>query len=403
MAQTEKVEFEIPIKFTTSKSKVDSDKAADSFSKRIQENMQKITKGLKLDKFSPTGAGGVGAVAGIAAGVTIKGMDLLLSALSDIPYITATMRILKAVLVLMFLPAKDFFLTALKAMIELLKVMKAAQPKTKAEEVGGGIGAAAGLGVGAVLGGPVGAVIGAALGSMLGSLTTKFLEWWWNLWFKIGVWVGEVIGTVWYDYIVPAWEWLGEFIYSIWDDYIKPAWDYLKSVGLWIWTKILKPAWDYIVNVGEKIWTQILKPAWEYLISVGELIYLNYIKPPFEWLAEKIKGIWDFFKDLGKGVVNKVKDSVSNVVKGIDGIWRKATGKSTTKKGDFVITPSGVIESDPNDYIFGTKNPRGMGGGMTVNINIDKPTLAGSADIKTLVRAIEQELYKAQRRYVSYV
>lgn len=43
-------------------------------------------------------------------------------------------------------------------------------------------------------------------------------------------------------------------------------------------------------------------------------------------------------------------------------------GIGATKKDDFIVTPQGIIESSPDDYIIGTKNPGGIGGGITINI-----------------------------------
>jgi acyl-[acyl carrier protein]--UDP-N-acetylglucosamine O-acyltransferase len=69
---------------------------------------------------------------------------------------------------------------------------------------------------------------------------------------------------------------------------------------------------------------------------------------------------------------------------------------------DAIITPRGVVNTSPSDYIIATKNPASLGG-MNVTINIDRPTVSSQQDIKALTRAIELELYKTQRRYNSYV
>jgi cobalamin biosynthesis Co2+ chelatase CbiK len=71
---------------------------------------------------------------------------------------------------------------------------------------------------------------------------------------------------------------------------------------------------------------------------------------------------------------------------------------------DFIITPMGVIKTDPGDYIIGTKTPGELGGKKEVNINIkiDKPTVSKMQDINELVKAIEMKLYPTLRRYNSY-
>jgi hypothetical protein len=63
---------------------------------------------------------------------------------------------------------------------------------------------------------------------------------------------------------------------------------------------------------------------------------------------------------------------------------------ATKKVNDAVITPSGqVIETSPQDYLFATKNPGSMGGGINITVNGD---VSGRDLVEKVKEAIMGEL-----------
>lgn len=184
----------------------------------------------------------------------------------------------------------------------------------------------------------------------------------------------------------------------VWD-LIKPYWEMMLNIAAWIW-ELIKPYWEKLLDIGTWIW-DLIKPYWEKLTDIGTWIW-NILSPAWEELKTSLQGVIDWVKSFVTGNKREEKSEANKPTTKARDALNKVVSSIFKKRGDFIVTPSGVIESDPSDYIIGSKKPRGMGG-MNININIDKPVLAGSADIKTLVKAIELELYKTQRRYNSYV
>jgi hypothetical protein len=371
--------------------------------------------GMKQAAMMGAVAGGVGKLIGLVADVV-----------SDFPPITAAMKLLKAIILILLMP----LIPILKPILLLLgllarALLKVFAPKNKMKEVGavaGAVGAGAlAIGAGATLG--TGALVVAA-GAALGVAAASFGEWlrsvlppeeiaaWiskaWSdavAWVKqacidafiflkdVGVWIweqvlkpawgllAEFITGLWDTVLKPAWDILVNGINSLWESIIKPAWEAIKDVGVWIWQQIVQPAWKYLTFVGVWLWQQIIKPAWDYLKNVGVWIW-NIIKSPFEFLKSAIQSAADF-----------IKKALSKI-----GIGE---GKST-KVNDAIITPNGVVHTDPNDFIIATKNPGSLGGSGTININISNPNFNDKRDMDELVRRISMELQKNMRGRVSY-
>lgn len=387
---------EIPVKMKIDKGKAKSDvkDVANSFAERIQQGLSSSLNKLGIgstSQFKPTStvsdkgssAVSTGIVAGLAAGGIISGISMIVDFLKDFPIITAIMKMVKMIMFLLFLPLIPLLKPVLTLLGNVIKIVAPFMVK-----------------------------LTAAIDELVTAWNTFVLKMWAGVWDNL-----KGLGTFLWNVLTTGWEvlkgigffiWnlitnplgtlksIGEFIWNniilagfnillnagnwIWTNTLKPAFDFLNSVGSWIWVQILQPAFSFLSNAGVWIWEQIINPSFQYLLDAGTWLW-NIIKKPFEVLAGLIRSAYEWFSNSRVG---------------------RALGLGTTSVGDAIITPQGVVKTDPNDFIIATKNPSSMGGGMTVNINIDKPTLTSQADIKTLVKAIESELYKMNRRYNSY-
>ncbi len=227
----------------------------------------------------------------------------------------------------------------------------------------------------------------------------------WDLWVaEFNFIVG--IGTWIWNLIVGAFDILVDIGTTIWN-LLTGAFNFLSDAGSRIWNEIILPAFKFLENAGSGIWNEIIKPAFEFLSDVGTKIW-DILKGPFQWVADQINNL---FGGVGKGVGQLLSGDIGGVGRGFGefagGLIEGAKGilggiGHSIGLGDFVVTPSGTIQTSPGDYIIGTKNPKTMGGGMNVTINIDKPTLTSQSDIKKLSQEISLEIQKTQRRYNSF-
>jgi len=125
------------------------------------------------------------------------------------------------------------------------------------------------------------------------------------------------------------------------------------------------------------------------LLATGIYLLIKY----HDDIQTKIEEVWtsikDFFTETWNsilevvetkvnsiiGIINSLIDVINNVTSliGITGIPElDEVSFTTTEVGDFIVTPSGTLETDPNDYIIGTKDPSSLGGGGgNITVNID--------------------------------
>lgn len=318
---------------------------------------------------------------GMAAGGVIGLLSFIVDVLKDMPIITAIMKILKLLLMVLFFPLIPILKPALVNLAFVTKLLV-----------------------------PVMNTISKVLGLLMNAWNNFLYKMWGGVWDWLvdagkGVWAAIVSGWeflkdigkwIWENILLPAWGFLKDVGIWIWENILLPAWEFLKEVGLWIWEQIIKPAWNFLKDVGLWLWNQIIKPAWDFLSSVGSWIWEQILKPAFNWLVDVGKKIWDIISEPFKWLADKVNSIIG---------WFGG-GKKGGNVGDAVISGGKVITTDPSDYLIATKNPRELGGGgksLTININIDKPTLQSDQDIKKLVQQIEMNLYRNIRRYNSYV
>ena len=380
-----------------------TEKAADTFASRISKRLEQHLK--SLDVFKPVkGAGdagekdtgesaniATGVVAGLAAGGVIKVLDLVVEFIQSFGPILTVFKLLKAVITLLFLPLLPFWVLIIKGIAGLIPIMT---PIFKTAKDG----------IEYLTSGGLLKDLGwlwdegtAALGIVISGLWGKMVDW-----IKgAGLDALKGLGSYLWGLIVAGWDaikFVGQWIF---DNIIVPAWNGLLAVGQWIFDNIIYPGWQVIATVGSWLWDNIIVPGWDYLKDIGSKIW-NTIISVWDWNLDIAAKMWDWIKntwawglDIGANLWDWIKEKLGIGVKGTTG-----TGTAVT---DAIITPTGTVYTSPNDYIIATKNPGGMGGSKTININIDRPVVRSDDDIKKLVRMIQLELYKENRRYNSYV
>ena len=355
-------------------------KIADTFEKRVGKSLEKSINKLGLAEFKPVaqGANGggsgkavaAGVAAGIAAGGVITALNLIVDALSGMPIITAIMKILKLIMVMLLLPLQPVLKPALDALIEVAAWIKQnVVPKSNAQSEGAQMGAIVGGGVGAIAGG-VGAIPGAILGGILGSIIADPMN-------KAMKWLVDTL----YD--------LGGAIAKFSADIVGIFYNFggmIVGAAQWIWDNCIVGPWSAALEWVKQIWNLYLQPVWATVSGWGQQIW-DLIKQPFQDVANAIKSAVNAIKNLGGTVASGVVDMA-----------KKALGIT-----DGVISGGRIITTDPNDFLIATKNPAALGGGGSITINIDKPTIRSEADMKALVKDISQAIYTAQRRSNSYV
>lgn len=337
---------------------------AEGLTQALQKSVGKLGFGGMGNKKGKEGGDAIssGVLGGIIGSGIAGGIFALVSIFKDFPIVTATMKLLKLLLLILLLP--------LVPILKPLLLGLAAFVKSSSKGAKNGLIGAGGLGLLALLG----------LGSFIGAGTAQMKE----EEKKTAPGVNEERPKT------NIWEWITSNILNPAAEFFKTSieasyyalfiapWVILKDVGLWIWNQIIRPSWNFLKDVGKWIWNWIIYPSFNFLKDIGVWIW-NIIKSPFEWLAEKIRSIIEFFGG-GSSKSKNVKDAI--------------------------ITPSGVVNTDPNDYIIATKNPQSLGkggGSPTFNVTINNPSVRNDEDIKKLVREIQRIQQVEMRRYNSYV
>ena len=219
---------------------------------------------------------------------------------------------------------------------------------------------------------------------------------------------GEGVTWIWENILKPVWEGLvkafeifKEFGIWLWENIFLPGFNNVLEFGLWIWNlfaegfnivlgfgmriweEIIQPAWFYLIDVGFRIWNEIIQPAWLYLKDVGKWVW-NVIKSPWEWLAGKIRSIWSM-----------IKSAVSNMIP-------KFLRGGDSKKDDFISRPGqNPVSFNPSDTIIGVKDISKLGGGGSIVVNINNPSVRQSSDIKNIANEVSLILQRQTSRRIS--
>ena len=345
--------------------------------KNAKQLGESISKNIKaVSSVAGSGAGGamaVGMLAGAGFAIANKVLGDIFNAVKDTPMVVAMAKLFKLLLTLLLLPLIPILKPALEAMLLLYDTLKPFVDSMTAffnELASSSGGVIQGIFIAIIL--PfVGAItllllIFAGLVVVVKLVVLAF-KWAFDALKNVGKWI-------WNQIIKPAFMFLIDAGEALWNQIIKPAWEFMSDVVSWLWTDVIEPAWGVMRSITGWLWNQVIKPAWNVMKDVGAWIW-KILKSPFEWLAKKIRWIADKLNIGGGG----------------------------SDLDDGVITPSGqIIRTNPADYLIATKNPASLGGGSVV-VNVNYPSVRSDSDIKTLVRQIEDNIYKNMRRYNSYV
>lgn len=141
---------------------------------------------------------------------------------------------------------------------------------------------------------------------------------------------------------------------------------FLKVVTIVFTTmhKIITTSLTLIKEVWLFIWTSIR----DFFVGIWESMK-NSVKDAVDFIMKQV--------DKVLGLVDKIKDAGGKIVEGTKNLGGKikdwATGGGDeTKVNDAIISPDGdIITTHPDDYIIATKNPKSLGGGNGIVVNIN--------------------------------
>jgi len=340
--------------------------------------------------------------AGVSTGMIIfagikKGIEKLVQAS---PRLQATMSIFSKSLMLILRPMGDVISMLIRPLALLL--LKFAVPfykksleninktsgkiGTVAGAVAGGIGGAkAGAAIG-LKGGPMGVAVGAVGGAVAGAIVGGLT----------GLNIGPMIEDL-FKKALDANPVLKQFFIDLGEQ--------LKSIGEWavqffgtdlpnFFTVTLPESVKFLGQAFSDFFTidipMFFSDLGETIISVWDSIVTfvqdNVITPIQDAWKTLVTWITDYvinpIKNAFMSVVNFISDKINSVL-GFFGGGKK-------KVGDAIITPNGVVQTSPDDYIIATKNPGAMGGSVTINLSInalDKSSI-DSATIDKITKAV---------------
>jgi hypothetical protein len=322
-------------------------------------------------------SGKMGAIAGGVAGL----IGMVGQMISDWAPFMAIMKLLKAIIMILLMPLVPILKPALQLMALWIQTMaKTMQGMADA--------------IDAVIGKPLAAIVDFFKGflTVAGSLG----EWFWAQVSKVGEFIGNALSK--------AWTWILDnvrlLVYSIVEGLRKgfgAVFDFLETIGSWLWDNVIVPGFSFLSNIGEKLW-DVIKKFFSGTIDVVTHVWGWMKEHIFRGVIDAVTQVWSAIKGLFSGSIK-----VSAVFDWLKSLFGKKEKESKTV-GDAIITPRGVVYTDPNDYIIATKNPAslGGGGGSVVNINVSNPVLLDDRAIKDLVRRISVELQTQSRSRVSY-
>lgn len=322
---------------------------------RIEDSAKRLVKATGAEKFAPVKAEGggksgvaMGVAAGIAAGGTIALLKTIADAIMDFPMVVSIMKLFKLIIMLLLMP----LIPILKPAVQALAKIASGLGSLGSGAGGSGMGASSWIGalIGGIfgsVGGPLGVAIGAALGALIGNVTVIVAK-------KIGLWADAILAFFGIDMnkVRVA---VVTFFYVTLPNF------FTKTIPNWISNSIL-----FLGNLGSKIWTVI-----KAMFNPGTI----------SWTA-----VWEFLKGIvtGKKTESTTTTTPTNTggVSGMNSLANMLTGGAW----NFAM------------------NQRQSGGSSVVNnLNISNPIVSSDADIRKLVKEMEQQLYRMQRRSNSYV
>lgn len=201
------------------------------------------------------------------------------------------------------------------------------------------------------------------------------------------------------------------FMRELWSDVaqffvavVKPAWDQLlKTINdnkdsLTLLAKILGGALLIAITAVMLIIAGLVAGLAILIATVIKVTsaIIEFVSKGINWVIDRVTALIDLFQKLidMAAKVGQVLGSIGGAIGGaINGASKAVGGAVSSVAGaigvkDAIITPTGqIVQTDPNDFIFATKNPASLGGngGIVVNITgntiLDNDTARRLADI----------------------
>jgi hypothetical protein len=155
--------------------------------------------------------------------------------------------------------------------------------------------------------------------------------------------IQAAVVAAWENYIQPALSRLLEFVVNVvapaimwlWNNVIAPAFAGISAAVQWAWGTIIQPVfqalWSFITNVLAPVinwlWNNVFRPAFDNISGHISTVWNNGIKPVFQALGgflqdhvvpafntavDAIGAAWDNIKEMARGPVNFVIDTIYN-------------------------------------------------------------------------------------------
>lgn len=337
-----------------------------------------------------------GAAMGAMAGGVMAIAGILTDALKDMPIISAIMKIFKIILVLLFLPLIPILKPVLLGLAEFCKAF-APKMKAVADAVGKGIEGIKKLtaleGLTGISGlrdkviGQINSWVESVFGTGTAGKVIKFIaDWYANLYLSLleisvrfALWLKSIFTGA---NITKAVDW------------------FLEGLGFWI-GRFFRVTFDFFTWLGQKLsdwWNALIKFDWWTWIETNVTAWWNGLKTFnfWEWLTGNFERWWNSLKswDFWGWLQGRITAYLGGITKGL----------SSTKQLGGVISETGMYLMHRGERVATPTERTTPTGGrdVTVNINIDRPSVRSDKDIKDLVKQINFEQQRAMRRYVSY-
>lgn len=278
--------------------------------------------------------------------LNIDVIEILSSLLGDLYKVLRPLfKLLSLMLLLIFMPLMPIYKDLVKALAKLAgvigKITRPGGAEAFVEEKGKGWAAIVG-GILLAVGAAILFAVGGWILVLLGAIAAIIIVFWED--------IGNFFVKAWHEFFLPALMLIPEGLVGIWNDVMKPAWEWFSKVPFWIWERIIRPSWNFLKDVGRWIW--------------------NIISAPFRWLADKIRGIWKWFMDIGGRVGKWLGFQRGGIVPGPIG----APQLAVVHGGERII-------------------PAGRGAGSII-ININNPYVRQSSDIKAMANEVSRVLQR---------
>jgi hypothetical protein len=383
--------------------------AFDELNKQMSNTLNKVFSTLGLNKSfnmassmnkSSTGEGASiggmtgpeGALIGASLGILLDLVGGIFDSLKDFPAITAIMKLIKLIFTILFLPLIPILKPLILLLSEFIKFMMPII-KTLSDMFTDQL--------------KQFKAIGDAFNN-LSQMSLKDL----NLDKILDLFkpLGGLLIDYFNKYIISAIISVGKFILNIgswlWNNYFSPAFSLILKFGLWIWNNYIVPTFSLFLKFGVWIWDTFISPAFTPVLNWAKWIWDTYFSPAFTPVLNWGINLYSILAGAITELANRIKSAISNIGSGISSglsMFGFTFNNPFKSVSDAIITPNGIIQTDPNDYIIATKNPQGLGGNSAINVNINNTTVRDDSDIKKIVNQVQNALYTQMRRYNSYV